>query len=344
MKPLKLIGSAIFILLFLFLITKFYLPHFLSYQKPVDSKNFLIEAWISSWEMEQAVKDFGQDPESRFYIIGYLYPKFEPRRAKSNRVNLQEETKNNNGIWLYTNSSLGFSLPSDLKFHTGDSIKIVVTTRGQKASSRFPYYNVVINGECIGGTFTQTDYTEYSFNWIVQKEGLNTLYIKFNNDLKANNSDRNLNVKSVQVGSHLLMANSNKSIIVRDLNNLTSGFGSQAEEIQNYLIQLGVDQEHISIINFERAQRNQTLAAALKFNEYLATDSLHAINVISTDIHSRRTWITYQRIIGKETDVGILFYPSRDQKRVNGITNAEEMYHISEEFLSYLANWFLLTF
>ncbi len=344
MKQLRLLGFVIFILLILFLLSKFYLPHFLSYKKPVDSNNFLIEAWISSYEIEQAVTDYGRDPDSRFYIVGYLYPELEPERTEAVKVDLPVEKDNSNGIWLYANSSLGFFLHADMNLPFGDTIKIIVTAKGHEAANHFAYFNLIINGKCIGGAFSQADYQKYSFDWIVPEEGTETCYIKFNNDLVANNSDRNLNVQSIQFRDNLLIANTNSTCLVRDLNNLTSGFSSQAEEVGNYLLKLGIDQNQITIINFSAVQRNQTLAAAEKFNEYIAKNLLPSINVITTDIHSRRTWLTYNRIIGKQTNVGVLYYPAPNPEKIKGSKKYPDLFYLVDEFLAYFANWFILTF
>jgi len=344
MKLLKLLGILILVGLILFSFAKFYLTDFLAYTKHVDSKNFLIEAWISSYEIEQAVKDYGHDNDSRFYIVGYLYPELEPKKAEAKKHDSQVEIINSNGIWLYANSSLGFTLPADMNLHLGDKIGIIVTVKGQESANYFAYFNVVVNGKSIGGAFTQTDYREYIFNWVVPVESLKTCYIKFNNDLVVNNSDRNLNIKSVKINNRLLIADTGNTIIVRDLNNLTSGFGSQAEETGNYLQQLGIDQKQISIIKFKPTQSNQTLAAAEKFNDYFSLSSLSAINVITYDIHSRRTWLTYQRILGKQTNVGVLYYPSSRKDNSNKQDDFSEFLYIIDEFLAYCVNWFLLTF
>lgn len=344
MKLIKLLGVFILSILILFLLSKFYLPHFLSYQKTVDSKNFLIEAWISSYEIEQAVADYGRSPESHFYIVGFLYPKLEVKQTVVDKSFSPTEKKGNKGIWLYANSSLNYKLPSNLNFPAGDTIQIIVTARGQESANYFAYFNLVINGKCIGGAFSQEDYQQYTFAWVVPEEGLNTCCIKFNNDLVVNNSDRNLNIKSIDIDSCLLIAETQNTTISRDLNNLTAGFGSQAEEVGNYMQQLGVDRNQITIINFEQAQRNQTLAAAERFNDYIAKSSLSAFNVITSDIHSRRTWFTYQRILGKQTKVGVLYYPCSRTDKSKKQGQFSEFYYIMDEFVAYFVNWFILTF
>lgn len=344
MKKLRLFGFVVFILLILFLLAKFYLPHFLSYKKPVDSKNFLIEAWISSYEIEQAVLDYGYDADSRFYIVGYQYPKLEPKWEKTINPDSTSERTNNQGVWLYANSSLGFVLPTELGLFQGNTIQIIVTAKGQETANQFAYFNLVINGKCIGGEFTQTDYLEYAFDWVLSEEGLKTCYIKFNNDLVVNNKDRNLNIKSVKIGNHLLIAEKNNTTLVRDLNNLTSGFTSQAEEIGNYIQQLGIDPKQITIVNFLPVQSNQTRAAAEKFSDFNSLSPLVAINVITSDIHSRRTWLTYHKIIGNQTNVGVLYYPTSGVGKVDVSKKHSELFYVIDEFLAYFVNWLLLIF
>lgn len=344
MKYFKPLVAIIFLILILFLLSKFYLPHFLSYKKHLESSNFLIEAWISSFEIEQAVADYRKYPESHFYIVGSLYPDLEIKQSRNDEFYESNEKKGNEGIWLYANSALNFLLPTELNLPKLDTVQIIVTAKGQEAGSYFAYFNLILNGECIGGAFSQKDYRQYVFNWIVPEEGLETCYVKFNNDLVVNNSDRNLNVESIGVDRHLLIADKGNTTIDRDLNNLTSGFGSQAEEAGNYLQQLGIDQKQITIINFKPAQRNQTLAAAKKFKYYISKSSISAINVITSNIHSRRTWLTYQRILSKETKVGVLYYSYPIPERIKELRKYPDLYYIMDEYLAYFANWIVLTF
>ena len=344
MKLLKILGIFILLILILFLFSKFYLPHFLSYSKPVDSKNFLIEAWISSYEIEQAIADYGILPESHFYIVGFLYPKLEVKQTGNNQPFTSSEKKENKGIWLYANSALNFLLPPNLNLNSGDTIQFTVTAKGQKSANYYAYFNLIINGECIVGAFSHEDYQQYSIDWIVPEEGLKTCYIKFNNDLVVHNSDRNLNIQSVKIDNNLFTADIENTTITRELNNLTSGFSSQAEEVGNYLQQLGIDQKQITTVNFEPVQSNQTLAAAEKFNKYLSESPLSAINVITSDIHSRRTWLTYQRVFGTQTNVGVLYYPSSRKEKSQKNKDNFELYYIIDEYLAYFVNYFLLSF
>lgn len=306
--------------------------------------NLLIEAWISSYEIEQAVMDYGNNANSHFYIVGYQYPKLEPELKKAVNQDLTSESTNNPGVWLYANSSLEFALPTELKLIQGDTIQIIVTAKGQETANHFAYFNLVLNGNCIGGKFTQTLYQEYVFDWIVPDEGLKTCYVKFNNDLVVNNKDRNLNVQSVTIDNHLLIAGKSNTTLVRDLNNLTSGFASQAEEVGNYIQQLGIDPKRITTVNFLPVQSNQTRAAAEKFNEFNFLSPLEAINVVTSDIHSRRTWLTYHKIIGKQTNVGVIYYPTDGVGKAISSKKHTELFYVIDEFLAYFVNWLLLTF
>lgn len=344
MKRLRFLGIFLISILILFLMSKFYLPHFLSYKKPVESKNFLIEAWISSYEIEQAVMDYGNNPDSRFYIVGYQYPKLEPEWNNTTNPTITSERTNNPGVWLYANSSLGFSLPSEFSLIQGNTMQIIVTAKGQETANHFAYFNLVINGKCIGGEFTKAHYQEYAFDWVLSEEGLKTCYIKFNNDLVVNNNDRNLNVQSVKIANHLLIAEKSNTNLVRDLNNLTSGFTSQAEEVGYYVQQLGIDPKQITIVDFKPVQSNQTRAAAEEFNDFNSPSPLVAINVITSDIHSRRTWLTYHKIIGNQTNVGVLYYPTIGVGKIDASKKHTEFFYVIDEFLAYFVNWLLLTF
>ncbi|MFM7579435.1 MAG: YdcF family protein, partial [Microcystaceae cyanobacterium] len=52
--------------------------------------------------------------------------------------------------------------------------------------------------------------------------------------------------------------------------------------------------------------------SAKAVKEWLLTSSppIQAINLYSSDVHSRRSWLIYQRILSPQFSVGILSFPS----------------------------------
>ena len=90
--------------------------------------------------------------------------------------------------------------------------------------------------------------------------------------------------------------------------------------------------------------RNQTLAAARAFKSSPSSHSISSANVVSSGLHSRRTWLTYKRVLGKETLVGVINFEQSDFRKGTREDNILQFQHLIDETFSYLFNWIYLTF
>ena len=173
---------------------------------------------------------------------------------------------------------------------------------------------------------------------------MQSIIVHFDNDLVHQNHDRNLNIISVKVGDTEIEANDQSTILIKDDGKYSNGFDSQASERKNYLVQLGVSPEKITTISFEPVSRNQTLAAARAFKRSFSSHEISSANVVSSGLHSRRTWLTYKRVLGKETQVGVINFEQSDYRKGSREDNILQFQHLIDEAFSYLFNWIYLTF
>ncbi len=141
------------------------------------------------------------------------------------------------------------------------------------------------------------------------------MIIHFGNDLVNQNRDRNLNILSVKVGETIIIANEQSTIQIKEAGKNAIGFDSQAGEVKNYLVQLGVPSDKITAISFDPVIRNQTLAAARAFVKSSLSAEILSANILSSGFHSRRTWFTYQKLLGNEIHVGVIHYKQSDFKK-----------------------------
>ncbi|MBN2173209.1 MAG: YdcF family protein [Bacteroidales bacterium] len=339
-RPVRIIVLVILSLILLLLLSGWALPRFLKFKKPVSTHNILLESWISAFEIEQAVQEFGSDPENRFFLVGMEYPDdFEfPFALKD--YNLVDE----NGIWLYTNSSLIIQLPDKPSYRKGDTLHVSIEAKGQQAGGEFAHFNVVVEGHIIGGNFTTENEQEYIFQYILPIEKFNSIAIRFNNDLGTEEADRNLNIGAVRVDDFVIFPRTASVEITREQNCKTTGYISLADEVADYLVKLGIDRARICIIRFNHEIRNKTREAALAFKNSSSLKNVDNINVVTSGIHSRRTWVTYRKVLGDNMDVGVVYFAdSSIQTKVN-IWNRNDYLTTFNEFLSYLANWITLFF
>jgi DUF218 domain len=95
--------------------------------------------------------------------------------------------------------------------------------------------------------------------------------------------------------------------------------GSFLSQYENYaqltaatLIHLGIPQDRIIPIATPITKINRTATAAKTVKEWLAHSNLKvkAINIYSFDVHTRRSWLLYQKILEPEIKVGAIAHTS----------------------------------
>lgn len=95
-------------------------------------------------------------------------------------------------------------------------------------------------------------------------------------------------------------------------NFLFAHYTSYAEMAAAYLTKLGVNPAQIITITVPNVDLNRTAAAAIAVKEYLNHSSLDvkAINLYSYDIHTRRSWLIYQKILKPDIQIGAIAHAS----------------------------------
>jgi hypothetical protein len=327
----------------------FFSRSFFVFRNPVKSEVLIIEAWIPPFEMEQAIPMINSDSVTRVILIGKNYAdnsdSIIAMLQNDYDVTQQTEIKGNAGVWLYTNSSLAFNLMTiPVACELDDSLSIEIKAKGSESAGYYAHFNLVVNGIYYGGTFATARDSVFQFIIPQPLEGLQSIILHFDNDLVHQGRDRNLNIISVKVGDTEIDANDQSTLLIKDDGKYSIGFISLADERKNYLAQLGVPPEKISTLSFEPVKRNQTLAAAHAFIENPFSDDISSANVLSSGLHSRRTWFTYQRLLEKEIPVGIINFDQSDYKKGTGEGDLTEFINLIDEGFSYLVNWIYLTF
>ncbi|MCD4664691.1 MAG: hypothetical protein K8R68_05415 [Bacteroidales bacterium] len=344
---MKKLLILLFILVFCFILyIVFVAESFLSFQKPVESNNILIESWISAYEIEKAAELFLIDSTLQYIVIGQNLDD-KQKTIKESDIIANSNVRNkiqNKGTWLLTNSTLEFNLQN---FHDSlfeDSIDITLTIRGTQAEKHYAHFNLIINGFLAGSSFSTEDYQRYEYKYFAGKNRFSSFCIRFDNDLYTETSDRNLNVHSLTINGLNVIADNNTTTITRCQDKSTSGFISKAEEVANYINDLGIIEEKIHTLNFDSYRRNKTLLAAKSVKQWSSDSLLKSVNIITSGIHSRRTWLTYKRLLEPDTKVGTIYFPTKDYKKKTTYKNVNAYIDIIDEYFSYVFNWFELTF
>jgi hypothetical protein len=347
-KRLIWLSSIIFSLTLIILIGLFSSMSFFDSVHPVNSDVLIIEGWVPPFELEQAIPLIKSDSISRVIIVGQSYSSdsnlLSEIQTHFNDLSASHE-QSTGGVWLYGNSSLAFDLRK-ISFAAKKigSLIIAIRARGSESAGYFAHFNLIINGRNSGGAFTSTVDSVYTFVVDEPKEGLQSLMVHFGNDLVNQNRDRNLNILSLQVNETKLEANPGSTILIKGSGKYSNGFDSQAGEVKNYLVQLGVPPGKITAISFDPVIRNQTLAAARAFAKGSLSAEILSANILSSGFHSRRTWFTYQKILGNEIHVGVIHYKQSDFKKETREGEILEFLDYVDEAFSYSVNWVYLSF
>lgn len=100
---------------------------------------------------------------------------------------------------------------------------------------------------------------------------------------------------------------------------------------------LGVKEEEIVVVPSEKVIRDRTEAMALALREWLLTNNpeIKSINLWSFDVHTRRSWLIYQRVLSPEIKVGIIAIASTEYDYRRWWTSSVGVKSVIEEVIAY---------
>ena len=96
------------------------------------------------------------------------------------------------------------------------------------------------------------------------------------------------------------------------------GRGEYLSEYKNFanlskatLTALGLESEKIQAVRTPSAKRDRTLTSALAVEEWLQQNELRPqrLNIYTMDVHARRSWLLYRRVLEPEIQVGVISHP-----------------------------------
>jgi hypothetical protein len=111
-----------------------------------------------------------------------------------------------------------------------------------------------------------------------------------------------------------------------------------------YLTDLGLNEDGMECIEYDPGTINQTLMGARAFREWSGNKSIPDLNIFSSGYHSRRSWLTYKRMLAPETEVGMILFTADFYMDQTVVGKRQKLIHLIDESMSYVANWFYFTF
>lgn len=335
-----------FLIVIVVLMTVFVHP-FLSVNKPIASKNLVIDAWRSGYELETIIEQSKPYKLEKVFVVG---KKIDNETESRNRLSDFEKTeyfrwKEKEGVLLLTNSTLLVDI-SKLSPPQFDTIQtIVIKASDTRKNNTYAHFCLALNGKLLGSSFVNDSVKEYLFKTNTKPKENLLLAICFDNDHYTRKEDRNLYIESILINGISYKLDETNSIITRYRSLLTTGFNSEAAQASTYLKALNVDPGIIEIVEFEinGVNHTHTLTAALKLKEHLKYKMPKDINVSSAGLHARRTLFTYKNVLDLD-QVGIFNVQVKMSDKNNWYKSFPGIYRMLDEFASYIYVWFYLNF
>lgn len=307
--------------------------HFLSVHHAIVSDNFLMEGWVPAYEVEEAVNLIKQNDKLHVYVVGQNYMQHDKSFSKLQLIDPGKPLTllANGSITIFPDKSISDTIPN--------SFPMAFILKGSGANHVFSHVSISVNGRFINSFFIDNKMKEYIVN-INLEEKLEWISISFDNDLYAKKEDRNFFLYHISIGNNQLDL-TNAGISISNVFTIrTTGFSSSAEHMANYIMDLGIDKTKVHVINFNNHERNQTLNGAIAFKNVDDSLQLTSFNVISSGIHSRRTWKTYQHVFKGKANVGVFYFKPIGYNEINWYKRPKGYFQLYNELISYIVNEF----
>jgi ABC-type glycerol-3-phosphate transport system permease component len=268
------------------------LPFFLTMHRKVNAPILIIEGWMPVPSLEAALDEFRRGDYQKIIVTGHHV---EPSVLMSIRSYL---------IFYPPFAPTPDSVPAIHRFQVHAQ-----STLGPADSALFALW---INDNKLAEFYT-ADFDEYvSLEWEGRLQDIDSLMIQYINDQVTQAGDRNLMIKDVEINNISLLTQNSTRIIDRGRpfgehrRNLTAT--THAELATYYLLSQGVDPDQIISVNNLFVDKRRTYGNALSLKYWFQEQGFEsaAVNIVSTNYHSRRTWLTYKRLLGSNFDVGII--------------------------------------
>jgi len=221
---------------------------------------------------------------------------------------------------------------------------IEIEAFGEPAGTECAHFNVFVNDSVVADFLADEVKRKYSTGWNGRLADIDSVTVQFDNDRHTDSGDINLYVKEIIFDNKINIAyqyNSEYDIGENDgKKRLTNNFGSHAELARNKLISLGLDSSLVLAVPGENVWINRTLSSALAYRDWLETSEIEVkgINIVTMGTHARRTWMTYNKILDKKYQIGIISLPDYRE-------HSSKKYKVLKtlrESLGLLYYWFLL--
>jgi hypothetical protein len=322
-KILGIIFVSGFLLVFL---VHFSYSRFPAKTKKINANILMVEGWLPTPALEKVTNEFQHDGYDMLIITGL------------NSAENYYQVSMDGYLIFYPNIIFTATQADD--FHI-----IEVNAFSELGDENCAHFNFFVNNSLVADFFAGRQKKKYGIRWKGKLEDIDSVMIQFDNDKMGKWGDRNLYVKEIIIDHKIIIPYQYNSVYdigsLDGKNRIINNFNSNAEYTRNELIRMGVDSSRIVAVPGEMTYINRTLKSALAFRDWLKASkcTVKGINIISSGPHARRTWMIYNKILGKNYSVGIITLP--DFNNPNFLKNIiKEL----REFFGLIYYWIILRF
>jgi hypothetical protein len=308
--------SLLFLLLLLFILYS-YISNFLSVTEKTEANTLLVEGWLPQSAMSKAYIEFQSNPYSNIITTGLDAPDYFP---------------------VVMNGFLVFYIkPFQSLLNNGVHHYLEVNVYSEKGGEHCAHFNFFVNDSLISGFCANKRKRKYGINYTRSLKDVDSIMINFDNDAMGDFGDHNLYVKEIIIDSNVVISYKNHSVYNRTARGwekrIINNYCTFADLARNRLIEMGVDSNKVISVPGSNSHLNRTLSSAIAVRKWLQVSkyNIEGINIVSTGTHSRRTWMTYNRILNTYK-IGIISFPDDHPFR----TSIEEKLNTLKEILGIL--------
>jgi hypothetical protein len=297
------VGICLLVIIILILPANIQPKVFLSKTERVNANLLIVEGWLPSYSVDLVNKEFRDSDYDMIITSGVkssnldyctvgslgtliFYPHFDPG---------SKYKKENHHIEIIAHSGMGGRYKAHFNFCINDSLAADFTAGKQKR--------------------------KYGLNWYGSLGDIDSLSIEFDNDLVDEHGDRDLFIKEIVIDNEIHIPyqfNSVYEILTVDgKKRILNNVNSNSDIVRNELITSGIDPSLIVSVSADKVIINRTLSSALATRNLLGKMDLRirGINVMSLGVHSRRTYMTYEKVLGKSYTIGIVSIPQNNKNK-----------------------------
>lgn len=266
--------------------------NYLTVDKRIPANILVVEGWMPVAGLEKAFEEFVQGGYDMIFLTG---------------------SDLGDHLTLYVNSFL-IVIPHDDVLLTDSwqhhyfEIEIA-SSLGSRDTARMVFW---VNDQPVEAFLTSSQQERFVVRWERTLPAPDSIMIQFVNDQANHQGDRNLIIRKLIVNGQAINHQTASFFLDqgapfgRHRRNITGG--SHAAMAAHFFADKGIPaRKVIPVPNSDQSVR-RTYGNALALEKWLRRHpcKITGVNVVSLDHHSRRSWLTYRKVLARHTQVGII--------------------------------------